>query len=150
MPKIAALYSDKKLREMRIMIQRTTHYLIILGFATVVVFIVLGKPLLGLWGEEFKKAFSILIILSIGQFFNIASGPIGSILMMCDYEKILRNITIASLGINIILNYFLIKIFGGNGAAIATSISIALVMISSTILVKKKLGFFVFGLVNRK
>ena len=144
MPKIAALYASKKLEEMRIMIQRTTHYLIIIGVFTVIVFAIIGRPLLSLWGEEFKQAFSILIILSVGQFFNIASGPIGSILIMCNYEKILRNITIASLVLNVVLNYFLIDEFGAKGAAIATAITIGIIMILSSIIVKIKLGFFTF------
>ncbi|MDC1505114.1 oligosaccharide flippase family protein [Winogradskyella sp.] len=145
MPKIAALYSSKKLNEMRIMVQRTTHYLILIGILMVGLFIIIGKPLLGLWGEEFKQAFSILIILSIGQFFNIASGPIGSLLIMCNYEKVLRNITITSLVLNVLLNYFLIKYYGANGAAIATAITIAIIMVLSSFFVKIKLGFFAFG-----
>ena len=145
MPKIAALYSSKKLDEMRIMVQRTTHYLILIGILMVGVFIIIGKPLLGFWGEEFKQAFSILIILSIGQFFNIASGPIGSLLIMCNYEKVFRNITIASLLLNVLMNYFLIIEFGANGAAIATSITIGIIMVLSTFFVKIKLGFFTFG-----
>lgn len=150
MPKIAALYSSKKLEEMRIMVQKTTHYLIIIGVLMVGVFAVIGKPLLSLWGEDFKQAFSILIILSIGQFFNISSGPIGSILMMCNYEKVLRNITVVSLVLNIVLNYFLIKEFGGNGAAIATTITIGIIMALTSIFVKRKLGFFAFGKTTKK
>lgn len=145
MPKIATLYSSKKIDEMRIMVQKTTRYLIVIGVIMVVVFSIIGKPLLSLWGEDFKQAFSILMILSIGQFFNISSGPIGSILIMCNYEKVLRNITLVSLILNIILNYFLIKEFGGNGAAIATAFTIGIMMALTTIFVKRKLGFFVFG-----
>lgn len=149
MPKIAALYSSKKLNEMKIMIQKTTHYLILIGVLMLVIFIISGKPLLNLWGTEFKNAYSILIILSIGQFFNIASGPVGNILMMCNYEKVLRNITLISLLINVILNYLLIKIYGANGAAMATTISLVIIMLISTYFVKLKLGYIPFNLLKK-
>lgn len=141
MPKIASLYSEDKLKEMKIMIQKVTRFLIVIGLFSVLIFLFVGKPLLSLWGTEFENAYSILIILTIGQFFNVASGPVMSILMMCNYEKILRNITFISLLINVILNYLLIKVFGADGAAAATSLSIAIVMIISTWFVKKKLGY---------
>jgi O-antigen/teichoic acid export membrane protein len=145
MPKIAELFSCNKLDEMRIMVQRTTYYLVLIGILTVGIFGAIGKPLLGLWGEEFKKAYFVLIILSVGQFFNIASGPIGSILVMCNYEKVLRNITVVSLLLNVILNYLLIIKFGSEGAAIATALTIAITMTASTLFVKRKLGFYAFG-----
>ena len=141
MPKIAALYSEQKLAEI-------TRYLTLLGVLTVGIFIILGKYLLKLWGTEFIEAYTILIILSIGQFFNIASGPVGSILVMCNYEKILRNITIISLVINIILNYLLIGNYGAKGAAIATAFTIAIIMSVSTYFIKKRFGFLPFGLLK--
>ncbi|MFT4684418.1 oligosaccharide flippase family protein [Candidatus Marifrigoribacter sp. Uisw_064] len=144
MPKIAALYSAKSLAEMKGMIQKVTSLLIVIGVIAVLGFVLIGRPLLSLWGTEFTNAYSILIILSIGQFFNIASGPVGSILMMCNYEKVLRNITFVSLLLNVILNYLLISNFGANGAAMATAITIAVIMIISSYFIKKKLGYLPF------
>lgn len=144
MPKIAALFSEKKLIDMQVMIQKTTKYLSIIGLLFVISFIIMGKTLLALWGDEFIQAYYILVILSCGQFFNMASGPVASILMMCNYEKTLQNILFCSVFINIFLNYFTIKYYGGNGAALSTAITVAFVMIVSSYFVKIKLGYMPF------
>lgn len=142
MPKIAILYKKKQKTEMQLMVNKTTFILFILGIVTVLVFILFGRTILSLWGGEFVQAYPVLIILSVGQLFNIASGPVGSILAMCNYERILQNITLLNLGLNIILNYFLISSFGMIGAAYSTAITTALIMILASIYVKIKLGFF--------
>lgn len=141
MPKISSLYANNRHEEMRAMVYRITFILTIIGLTTSGLFIIWGKSILSFWGEEFVKGYYLLIILSIGQFFNISTGPVNSLLSMCGYEKTLRNITILSLVLNLLLNYFLIKQFGAIGAAYATSSTIAFSMIISTYFVKQKIGF---------
>ena len=104
---------------------------------------------MNLWGTEFINAYSILIILSLGQFINVASGPVMNILMMCNSEKILMRITLLSLALNVVFNYFLIRRFDAEGAALGTSISIATVMTISSYFVWKKLGFVPINLPKR-
>lgn len=145
-PKIATLYDEGKINELKNMVQQVTLILGLIGFASVIAFVLLGKFLLSLWGEEFVVAYWSLIILSVGQFFNIASGPVGNILVMTGKEKILRNITMASLVLNVILNLFFIKYWGIFGASLTILITIIVKMGYSTYYVKKKFGFWSFGL----
>ena len=149
MPKIATLYSNNNIEKMRIITQKITLILTIIGILSFLFFLLLGKPLLNLWGTEFINAYSILIILSLGQFINVASGPVMNILMMCNSEKILMRITLLSLALNVVFNYFLIRRFDAEGAAVGTFISIATVMTISSYFVWKKLGFVPINLTKR-
>ena len=103
-------------------------------------FFVYGKDILGLWGEEFKNSYWILIILTVGQFFSIASGASAQLLIMCGFHKIQSYITTSFMIINLILNIILINYYGVIGAAIATMITVIGVNITRVIIAKKKTG----------
>ena len=139
-PKLAALYADNKLAEMTQMVQRVTLGLIVIAIIAVAFFVFVGQYVLGLWGEQFTEAYSILIVLSIGQFFNIASGCAGMLLIMCGHEKIHGWISLSFVILNLLLNYFLIIHYGALGAAIATAITVAGENIVKVIYAKLKVG----------
>lgn len=107
-PKLVELYSQKKIHEINRMIQRVTFSLMIMGGFTLLMYTLIGKHLLTLWGDNFKNAYEILIILAIGQMINIGTGPAGLVLTMCGFEKIQARIALMFLCINIFLNIFLI------------------------------------------
>lgn len=145
-PKIASLYHSGKEKEMQQMVKQITKGLTIIGFLVLGGIIIFGKFILSIWGEEFTEAYWLLVVLGIGQFFNIASGPVGNLLTMTNHEKILKNITLVTLSLNILMNIVLINKYEALGAAIATATTVALNMIITTIYVKRKLGFFPFNL----
>jgi O-antigen/teichoic acid export membrane protein len=140
-PKIAEMYHSGKVNEMQFMIQKVTRILLIIGIIVLAIIVVFGKYILGLWGADFVEAYWILVVLGIGQFFTIASGPVGNLLAMTDHEKILKNIMISTLLINVVLNFFFITYYDALGAAMATAITIGLNMVLCTIIVKRKLNF---------
>src|SRR5690554_1317989 len=76
-PKIAALYEIGKIDEIEKMIQRVTTGLLVIGFVPVLIFVFFGNYILQLWGNEFTDAHIILIILSVGQLFNIGTGAVA-------------------------------------------------------------------------
>lgn len=145
-PKLASLYADNKLAEMARMVQRVTLGLIVIAFIALLFFIVTGGFILSLWGEEFTTAYSILIVLSIGQFFNISSGCSGMLLIMCGHEKIHGWISLGFVILNLTLNYFLITHLGALGAAIATAITVAGENIVKVIYAKLKVGILTLPL----
>lgn len=139
-PKIASLFAQNEKEKLEQMIQHITKGLAIAGIIVVVFFWIFGKFLLSLWGNEFIDAYIILIILSFGQLINIGTGAGGVILMMCGQEKVLRNISLVSLFLNIALNLILITLLGLIGAAIALAIVIAIENIAKLLYVKKYVG----------
>lgn len=139
-PKLAALFAEGKTKEMEKMMQRITLGLSVIAIIPLILFIFFGGTILSIWGLEFKDAYWILIILSIGQFFNIATGASGFLLIMCGYEKMQGYISIIFVAINLILNIFLIRIYGAIGAAIASAITVTGLNISRVIIAKIKIN----------
>jgi O-antigen/teichoic acid export membrane protein len=138
-PKLASFYDESKISEMQLMVQRVTKGLAIVGLLFITFFIVLGQWLLDFWGVGFQEAYWVLVILSIGQFFNMATGCSGMILVMCGFEKIHGYISVVALILNIILNVLLILSYGALGAAIATAITATFANLTKLFFVRKKL-----------
>ena len=146
--KIAVMFKNQEIKALEQLLQRVTTGLIGIGFLSLIFFIFLGKYILNIWGYEFILGYPVLVILTIGQFFNIASGPVGTLLVMTNHQKILRNITVITVLFNLILNYFLIKNFGAMGAAIATAFTTILNMGLSIFFVRKKTGLKILRFLN--
>ena len=139
-PKLATLFHESKSNEMQLMVKSVTKGLTLVALVFVISFIFLGQWLLSFWGHEFQESYLILVILAIGQFFNISTGCSGLLLVMCGFEKIHGYISLCGLALNITLNLILIIKFGALGAAIATAITILIENITKVIFAKQKIG----------
>lgn len=144
-PKIAALYEAGRTKEIEIMVKRVTFGLMIIGTLFLLVFILLGKPILAVWGKQFVGAYIILIILTLGQLVNIGTGAVGVILVMTGNENVQKNISLSFLALNLILNIVLINYYGILGAAIAATITIVGINIAKIIYVNRKTRIRLFG-----
>lgn len=125
-PIISELYSSNKINILESIYSTITKWIIILTLPLVVNVIIFSKEILMFFGEDYLIGSSTLIVLIIGQFFNLAVGSCGYILNMSGYERLelINNIVIGIL--NIIFNFIFIREFGLIGAAIATSFAIAI------------------------
>ena len=139
-PKLASLFADGKIKEMEKMVKSVTGGLIAIAAVSLMFFILAGKPLMGLWGSEFKNAYLILVILGVGQFFNISTGCAGLLLIMCGHEKIHSKVSVFFVLLNLTLNYFLITKYGAVGAATATAITVGGENLAKLILAKQRVG----------
>lgn len=139
-PKIAALYHDKKLTELEKMVSSVTKVLFIIGSIQFLLFVLFGKQILNIWGEEFVSAYPILILLGFGQLINISTGASGLLLTMTGKERIERNISIISAIILLVFSLLLTPFFYSYGVAIATLVSVSVLNISRIFLAKKYLG----------
>ena len=139
-PKIASLYAENKIIDLEKTIQKVTKILILIGVGSFLLIIFVGPFALKIWGFQFSNAYVPLIILSIGQLFNIGAGCVGLILTMCGQEKNWGYVTLGSALLNTVLNVSFINIWGITGAAIATASTMILVNISGVIIVKNKIG----------
>jgi len=139
-PKVAVMYAEGKFEELEIMVQRVTGTLILAGLLVLLVFILGGRLILSVWGVAFTPAYGILLVLSVGQFVNLATGANGLIMTMCGEEKALCRIKVGELTINVILNIILIRQYYAFGAAFATALTVSGSNIARLIYVKRKLG----------
>jgi O-antigen/teichoic acid export membrane protein len=114
-----------------------------LFFPALIVAIALGLGtdlVLGLFGEEFKAARWETIILSCGQLVNVGAGSVGYLMQMTGHHRECAWVFCFSAVLNIIFNGILIPIFGILGAAIATTLCMALWNIWLHQLVVSKIG----------
>ena len=86
-----------------------------------------------------------MVILSIGQFINVATGSVSILLTMCGYEKLIRSYLI----VFAILSLLLIPKFGLLGAASVTTLIISLRKIAFVVGVYRKLSINMLPIPNR-
>lgn len=122
------------------LVRFSTKYIFIFTAITVILILICRSWILALFGSEFVAGSFILVILCLGQLVNSLAGSVGVILQMTGHQRIYQNIIFIALILNIILNFVLIPVYGGLGAAIATTVSIASWNIIGSIYLKKKLG----------
>ncbi|WYP26055.1 flippase [Alkalihalobacillus sp. FSL W8-0930] len=141
-PKFSVFYSKGELKKLQSLSRKITGLTAMISILIVTILFIFRNEIMLLFGDEFilgTTAFSFLIL---GQFFALATGPVGSLLIMSGNEKYYkRNVMMCAL-MNLILNIILIPILGMNGAAISTAISLSAKNILSVIFVKKNLGFW--------
>lgn len=124
-PMIATLWAKQERKN----VQRIATMAARVGFSFSIIIalpvLVLSDDLLSMvFGPEFVKASPALLILCTAWLFSLATGVSNTVLKMSGYEKY----SVWGLGIaataNVLLNVLLIPVYGINGAAIATAISL--------------------------
>lgn len=142
-PKFSELYHSGDMKSLKSVTQKSSKMMFFSTLPIVLIFILFGKLFLGIFGEEYEVAYITLLILVIGQFVNAFVGPVGFFLNMTGHQKGLNKMVVFAAIINIMLNYSLIPMYGINGAAIATAISLSSWNILAAIYIKRKFGFYI-------
>jgi O-antigen/teichoic acid export membrane protein len=108
-----------------------TKWAISIGLPILIFLLVNGKNVLRvLYGNEYVLGANVFLILLIGQFINLITGPVGPLLVIGGYQNVTFLFSGFSLLINILFCLFLIPQFGAPGAASAASLSIAILYLS--------------------
>lgn len=139
-PKLASLYELNKVKILENLLRKTNLLMMIIGLIILTLFTIFGRDILKLWGEDFKNGYIPLLILSIGQFVNLATGANGTLLMMTGFEKELQKITLIVFIINVIMLYPAVSKFGTIGAALTTSFCVIFSNVYKVIFIKKTLN----------
>lgn len=107
-----------------------------------VVLIVLAKPLAYLlFQKDFFNAWESTTVLLFAYLFNFLAGILGTVYTSAKKTSFIFTSTIIGALVNIVLNIFLIKLWGIIGAAIATLISYICVWLLRVVNVRKILNF---------
>jgi len=142
-PKFSDFYSNNEFEQLKKLSRQTSFLFLSAAIFGITIICFFSELILSVFGTEFITASSILIVLSIGQVVNLATGSVGILLSMCGYEKILRNIVLSVSISTVLLLLFLVPIYGTLGAAIAISTGLIAQNIIALFIVKQKLGFWV-------
>jgi len=128
--------------KLKTIVQKSSKLIFYFTLPIIVFLLIFGKFTLGLFGEEFMVGYTAMIILLIGQFVNISVGSVGYLMNMIGYQKEYNYIVIVSAIVNIVLNYILIPIYGIEGAAAASMISIFVNNILPLVYIRFKYDFY--------
>ena len=109
--------------------------------------LVLGKPMLYLFGPNFQAAYPLMFILAVGMMARAAVGPAERLLNMLGERKQCAAVYALAFFINLALCIVLIPRIGIEGAATATSSALIVESILLYYVARRRLGLnvFIFG-----
>ncbi|WP_175631947.1 oligosaccharide flippase family protein [Virgibacillus siamensis] len=143
-PEIAKLYHQGKKMELRRLYIKATRCLAIFSLITTSILLIGSEFILYIFGSEFVQGQTALILRSLGQFVNIAVGGVWLMLAMTGKPRFQMYANIFAFIINILLNLVLIPIYGINGAAFASMITLMFTNIMGYVIVSKQFSVKVF------
>lgn len=108
------------------MARQTTKWSFLLTLLATAGILLIGIPLLTLFGERFVDAYPVMFWLALGVVIRGATGAVDELLMVLGHQNPVALILFITLLANLALNFLLIPAMGLYGAAIATSSAIAL------------------------
>jgi len=140
-PKFSELYHAGRIPDLLHIARKSSKLISWTTFPILATLALLGRPILSLlYGQPFCAGYPALLLLTIGQFVNSASGSTGMFMNMTGHQSILRNIMLASAGLNILMNFLLVPRFSLLGSAAASMVSISMWNIAVLHYIKKKFG----------
>ena len=143
---IAASFKNNDLTTLKRHTQKATALTVLLAIPIIAFLVLFGKPLLTFFGNDFTSSYNLMLVMLLGQCFNVITGPVSLVLTMTNKQNAFRNIFIFSAVLTLVLNYFFIRYWGLYGAAWSNVISIVVKNLLFYLAVKKHFGFSSFSL----
>jgi O-antigen/teichoic acid export membrane protein len=141
--KFAALHARGDHEGLRSFVKDAVNWTFWPSLASALVILVLGKPLLSLFGPQFATGYPVMCILVIGFLTRSAMGPADYLLNMLGEQKLCAAVLFAAALLNIVLNVMLVPKFGIVGAASATATSLTIAALTNAVVVWRRLGISV-------
>jgi O-antigen/teichoic acid export membrane protein len=138
------LHVGERPEELSAFIGMSIRWTFVPSLAMAIVLLVLGKPLLWLFGPDFGAGYMILAILLVGLLARASIGPVEKLLSMLGHQSVTAGIYALAFVVNIALNFVLVPWFGLSGAAVATSAALVMESILLFAVAKRRLGLHVF------
>lgn len=125
MPPVASdLYANGKTKTLDEVYTTVTRLIVTATVPVIAILAVFGQDLLAIFGPEYTRGYTVLLVFLVGRFVGNAVGATGILLSMTNnhYAKMWLEWVLAVL--NLALTYLLVVEFGLVGAALGTSIAI--------------------------
>jgi O-antigen/teichoic acid export membrane protein len=139
-PYFAKFYFQNDLARLQAIVTTSTRVSLVLAFPVSLGFIFFGDFFLQIFfGEGYSSGYGSLVIITVGQLFNVSVGLVGLLLTMTGHEKFSLVALAVSAMANVVLNIILIPLYGITGAAASTAVTLVLWNIFMWLVVRKKL-----------
>ncbi|MBI1335997.1 MAG: oligosaccharide flippase family protein [Phycisphaera sp.] len=141
----APMVSKAHTREDHDQLQRlATHAANLLFWPTLafgIVFILIGKPVLGVFGPQFVAGYPVFVALLIGHLVaRFAGGSAGMVLGMTGHENTSALAVCCAAVVYLALNFILIPRYGAIGAAVSTGVSMSISNGTMSVLAYRRKG----------
>ncbi len=133
-------YADGDHARLAAFVRDTLHWTFWPSLAMVILLLIVGKPLLLLFGPNFGSGYPLLFILSVGILFRAAIGPAESLLTMAGQQSICAVVYTVTFILSVGLNFSLIPRFGLAGAATATTLALVAETVVLYVIALQRLG----------
>lgn len=144
-PRFAKAFEDGERALLEREAKSATRLMLFVAIPAVTILFFWGDVLIGTFGVGFEGAKSVFRILLLGHAFNMATGPVGYLLLMGRFEHTFRNNIAIAACADLILLAILVPMYGIVGAAWATTTAMALVNLLHFMACRRELGFSTIG-----
>lgn len=150
-PMFASMYHEKKLHALQNFYTMITRIGFVIVFLIILIFIAFGPFFLSWYGDTFKSAYFVLVLLCLSKLVHVFVGPANFLLSMSGFEKYVTRALVMSVIITIILDLILIPLYSLSGAAYASIGGLIFYDIYLAYIGYKKTGlyFTIFGKFNK-
>ena len=135
--KISHALSNNNQSEIREIYFKSSKYLFLLGGALFLLINVNIADLLSFLPEDYNQGINVVLIISIGTLINMAGGANSSIIYSSKYYRLGGFMLILLAALAFGLNILLIPVWGIDGAAMATAISVTVFALSRYLIIYK-------------
>lgn len=119
------LFADGRKDEMERLARTASTSVAMISFLALLCMLVFGRPLiLFAFGDTYLPSWSILMILSAGSFWDTACGSSGFVLQMSGHHNRLLALSVAAAALNITMSTLVAPIWGAQGVALSTAVSL--------------------------
>jgi O-antigen/teichoic acid export membrane protein len=136
-PRVADLTRRGELRRLAIAYKAAASWMTRFALPFFAIIFIFPRPLLALFGPGYGTGAIVTIILAFGKLTDVLTGPCGTMLNQAGLNRLSLYDNLATLAINIGLNFLLIPTYGIEGAAVAWTVSLVVVNAARAIQVRQ-------------
>ena len=140
-PKLARCWAQQDQEGLQKAARQATRLIIWSSAPIFLVVLALAGPLLHLFGRNFPEGALAMRILIIGQFCNVLVGPMGAVLNMTRYDRLMNKLAMISVVVNFVVSAWLAPSWGAAGAATGSSAGLVVLNGLAWYFIRRKLGF---------
>ncbi|MFK7875921.1 MAG: polysaccharide biosynthesis C-terminal domain-containing protein [Paracoccaceae bacterium] len=142
-PRFALMHRQGRIQDLEALGRRAVVWiaLAVLPIAMVLTFYPIA--VLSLFGDGLDEGATALRILTVGQFVNAITGPVGVILLMAGHERAVRNLLLAAVPASLCFAAILGMAFGILGFAVSTAGTLIVTNILATFILRRTLGIYI-------
>lgn len=136
-PRYAKLHAKGNIKGFKDLAINTTKGLFIISTPSCLFIGYFSTEIVSIFGESYLPATQILIILVVGQWFNLSTGSVVSMLVMAGYEKVHRLNSIFIVIFTVIVTLIFVPIYGVVAAAWVTTVALTMFNLLSLFFVNR-------------